>query len=488
MAKDISMFGLNPNELPVVIPGPNGDGRYLVMDGNRRIACIKLMTQYKQNLDMIGIGTGQKKAFANLKCSTETIPCVVYEDEDLVNALIEKLHTSKPGVGQVKWDPQAQDRHQYKNGSLSRRLALIEMLRASVHTPPNVRDILSQSRWTSKLHRYVRNDDYILFFGIKFDSNNNIILYIDESESIKALSQLVIDLKEKSSTEIAQTSEAIKQYLKDFPPDKKPNNQKSNNPLIFFNVDKGIFEETNIYNYGMPHSDNKFNTKNKTITKTSTDIKKQNTNNPDTGNFKKENSSLSLVNESSSLDLSPEKGQDQDNIKRQERASIKISASTRPTNDRTTLIPKDEEIPIKNQRTLDLYNELKLISIAKYINVVSISLRSLIEFSINCFLISKSNNFANNEQIPLFQKLEKVISVLESIYTKKILEQEYPAIYRSMDTYIASGKKSDLNSIPNLHLLIHNHNYHPTERELKDIYNNYSPFLKRIWGTIQTTN
>lgn len=476
LAKDISVNGLNPNELPIVVPGPERDGRYLVMEGNRRITSIKLMTQYKKSLDKIGINSGQKKALAGLQCGIKTVFCVLYDDESKVNALIEKIHTSKPGIGRVNWDGQAQDRHQFKCGSLSRRFALIEMLRCSQYTSDKARSILRKHGWVSKLLRFVRNDVYMLFFGIRFDDNNNILLNYEESEVIKGLSQLVIDLDNTVAAEIAQTEAVRQTYIDNFPPDTKLNREKINNPLVLFNVETKEFEITDIVN------DINSKSMDESIDANQNQKTEDSQNTPPSGG--------SLTNRTQPANMGTQGGGNTSSASETEDGSSSDSRDSyyKSTLERTTLIPKDENIPIKNQRTLDLYNELKLINIGKYTNVVSIAFRSLIEFSINCFLDSKNNKLAFNEQISFYEKLEKVIRILESIYTKQKLENELHAIYRSMDTFASMGKKCDLNSIPHLHVLIHSHNYHPIDKELKLLYNNYSPLLRLIWENVSINN
>lgn len=350
LAKDISKNGLNPNELPIVVPGPERDGRYLVMEGNRRITSIKLMTQYKKSLDKVGINSGHKKALSGLKCDIKTVVCVLYDDEDKVNALIEKIHTSKPGIGRVNWDPQAQDRHQFKCGSLSKRFALIELLRCSKYTNDKARSILRKHGWVSKLLRFVRNDSYMKMFGIKFDESNNIFLIYEEPEVIKGLSQLVVDLDGTVASEIAQTDDVRQTYIASFPIDKRPNPKKVNNPLIMFNVETKQFEITDLINYIDKKEDEPVNGNESSTSG----------NNPNA-----QNSAGGASNGGPQSSGSQQTGQgSQSNGNTDPKGGTSNGSSNgindpdlRSTTERTTLIPKDENIPIKNQRTLDLYNE-----------------------------------------------------------------------------------------------------------------------------------
>lgn len=469
LSKDIASNGLNPNELPIVMQASD-ENKFLVMDGNRRLTSIKLMTQYRDSIDDLGFSATQKRELLGLKCDIKTIRCVFCEDEDEVNYLLEKLHTSKSGISQVKWEPQAQDRHQLKIGMTTERLAIIEMLNCSKYTSSEAKNILNKKGWLSKLNRFMRKK-YLSIFGIVFDKDNNIILYITESEVMKGLSQLVIDLEGTIANDIAQTAEVREKYLNEFPSDKIPDKEKINNPLIIFDINTKEFIKTNIPNEWDSVNDmNNKNSHNKAKKDDGTD-KGDSQNNQKKGNNDQDTNGSYQNNGQDSTDKN---GKEKEN---------NSSSSFRSTDERTTLIPKDDSIPIKDQRTLDLYNELQIINVSKYVNIVSIAFRSLIEFSINCFLNNKINKWAYNERIPLIEKLEKTLSILESAVGKNQLKTEIPAIYISIDSY-KSGGRSDSNSITLLNLLIHNHNYHPTDKDLKSIYNNFRSLLFHIWNNI----
>lgn len=477
LAEDISSNGLNPNELPIIVPGPDNDNMYLVMDGNRRITSIKLMTQYKNRLKELGVSAASRKFLQGLKCNIKVVNCVLYAKDDLeVNDLLEKLHTFRPGISQKKWDPQSQDRHQQKNGGLTKRLAIIELLRASEYATPEAKSALNKARWTSKLKRFA---DYETdFFGIGFDEDNNIILFLEEREVIKALSQLVIDLMAKHSNEIAQTVEVRKNYLNNFPSDKKPDFKKTVNPPILFKVDSKTFDITKA---------EPLVTEQKPANSSGTyQNDGESGKAPDkNGNAKSEKGKKpsSANDNSGSSNAKKNQTEQEDNSKTETEDDLTPEKNgTKSTHERTTLIPKEENIPISDQRTKDLYDELKVVNI-RYVNVISTSLRSLIEFSLNIYLHEKHPRFAFNEQVKLIDKLEKVIRILENTHSKGKLEDEIPAIYKSIASYNKTNTP-DNNSIQLLNLLLHNHNYHPIEKELKSLYNNYSGLLNLIWNEL----
>lgn len=471
LARDVAVNGLNPNELPIVMKDPE-DNIILVMDGNRRISSIKLMTQYKDHLDNFNLSSTQKRELQSLNCDIAAIKCVFCSNEDEVNSLLEKLHTSKPGVSRVNWDPQAQDRHNHKNGTISKRLAIVKMLNCSRYTSSEAKETLKETGWLSKLKRFTP-DKYISFFGITFDTNNDILLHIEESEVMKGLSRLIVDLRNTRADDIAQTEETRLKYLDNFDTSFKPNLSKLISPLVKFDTTKEEFILTDIINKSIESS-----------TGSDSSDTTETTNNEDKENDKK--TKLDEIKESKPDDtkesndvIDKPKGYDS-NKDNEETSTYGID----PTLARNTLIPRDENIPIKNQRVADLYSELKILNLDRYTNTVSIAFRSLIEFSINCYLEKHHPNWGYHEQVTLFQKLEKVLRKLEGIKGKDNLKIEIPAIYRWVDIYNKDKSKDDLVSIQGLNAIIHSHLYHPNARELKVIYNNYSPFLKLIWEQI----
>jgi len=66
------------------------------------------------------------------------------------------------------------------------------------------------------------------------------------------------------------------------------------------------------------------------------------------------------------------------------------------TQERNTLISKNQTLKIDNQRTNDLFAELREIDVNKYTNTVSLALRSLIEFSVNFFLEKYGQEICSN--------------------------------------------------------------------------------------------
>lgn len=91
LAKDIVRDGLNPFEMPVVC-FDSKVGKYIVYDGNRRITCLKLMTQYKGNLDILREIPTVAEIYKLQYDGDMEIQCVVYENADDAKYFLSKIH------------------------------------------------------------------------------------------------------------------------------------------------------------------------------------------------------------------------------------------------------------------------------------------------------------------------------------------------------------------------------------------------------------
>lgn len=472
LAKDIASDGLNPNELATVSPLIDDKDKYVVLDGNRRIACIKLMTKYKGHLESFGFSKRVINAFSELNTSIDTVYCVVYEEESFADSLLEKIHTSVPGIGQVKWDPLAQDKHKAKLGIITHRHAIIELLKFSHYTSPFIKSLLNNSGWFSKLDRYAKNT-YVKFFGICFDENDNIQLLLEESEIIDGLSQLIYDLQSTKATDIAQTEAVRNKYLYiEFPKDKIPDSTKRNKDTVIFNVINKVME---VYENSTDSIDEKNIEKQISITE---EIEKTNSGGDQTGNDNMKTGNSKQNEEANSNDTTNRDANAYD---------VETTSTNRNiTTKQYTLIPKDSYINISDIRTRELFEELQKLNVYLFKNTVSIALRSLIEFSVDCFLLSrqsKASAMPDNSNVTLIEKIEKVYSLLEGIYGNDILKHSMPAIQIEIQNY--RDNKKNHNTIKLLNLCVHHSNYYPDSEQLKTIYRNVEPYIKLIWENIK---
>lgn len=116
LAEDIVENGLNPTRRFLVTP--TGGGGYTVLEGNRRIAALKLLTQ-KELRTSLNLPARIEKRLQALADAAGPLPtsveCAVRSPEDAKH-WIQLEHTGEnEGVGVVHWDGPA--RHRFRTGS-----------------------------------------------------------------------------------------------------------------------------------------------------------------------------------------------------------------------------------------------------------------------------------------------------------------------------------------------------------------------------------
>jgi hypothetical protein len=119
LARDIAEEGLNPSEIPIVVPYDESSGQYRILEGNRRITAIKLLStpelhdilrkEHQNEIEKI-----QKEIKTPLPSK---IMCVSFDNEADAYGWIENRHMGEQdGVGVVRWDLRQQERFRQKIG------------------------------------------------------------------------------------------------------------------------------------------------------------------------------------------------------------------------------------------------------------------------------------------------------------------------------------------------------------------------------------
>lgn len=117
LAKDIIDHGLNPSDLPILIDAEDDSQNFIVVEGNRRVAAIKLMLDPEQ-----AAGTKVHKKFAQLHkdCAGDipkVIQCVVAQNRESARVWIDRKHASNlGGAGTEDWSSMAKARADVEAG------------------------------------------------------------------------------------------------------------------------------------------------------------------------------------------------------------------------------------------------------------------------------------------------------------------------------------------------------------------------------------
>jgi len=131
LAEDIVQFQLDPSSLTIVIPADQPSGRYVVVEGNRRLAALKLL----HNPDLAK-GVWEPRHERRLKALSEKfraapikqMRCVVLPDREATSHWIPLRHRGEQqGRGIVDWDGYMAARYEERRGGGPARAALQAM-------------------------------------------------------------------------------------------------------------------------------------------------------------------------------------------------------------------------------------------------------------------------------------------------------------------------------------------------------------------------
>ena len=212
LSRDIVEDGLNPFEMPIVCFDEDLK-KYIVYEGNRRITCIKLMTQYKNNnivLEKVPIVSEIYK----LECNLNEIQCVVYSNSDDAKHFLYKIHQDvNGGIGRKQWDSQAKMKAEAAIGNKSKAYSIVEFLKENPKTDTALVESMDTNRWISKLERVVGFAKFKEAYNITFNSNNSIIYRDSEEQVLFMLSKLVSDLISNSATDNFRFKKDFDNYI-----------------------------------------------------------------------------------------------------------------------------------------------------------------------------------------------------------------------------------------------------------------------------------
>ncbi|MDI3319497.1 hypothetical protein [Pinibacter soli] len=195
LAKDIIDFGLNPAKKICVIPSEKPSGQFTVLEGNRRITILKILsnTNIVDGKHASFIKSIKKLSEAFQKNPIKNVECVIFPDSDSALKWIELEHTGEnEGIGVVSWDAQQRARFDKKvKGTTPLALQAIELMHRSEFTPKKIKEALPNLT-ISNLERLLGDPDVRDLLGIKLQDK---VLYseLEEKEVMKGLGKIADD-------------------------------------------------------------------------------------------------------------------------------------------------------------------------------------------------------------------------------------------------------------------------------------------------------
>lgn len=191
LAEDIVEKGINHSDLPIIAPSGEKDS-YTVLEGNRRVAALKLLTSPDLLASVCLPPNLHKKYTALVNRGEGNLPtelqCVVLSRED-ANYWIQLKHTGEnEGVGIVSWNGRA--KHRFRG--FSPALQAIERVEASNLLDAETRAHLPKIAITN-IERILVTPDARLLLGVEV-KNGKLSINTPENEGLGRLALIVSDV------------------------------------------------------------------------------------------------------------------------------------------------------------------------------------------------------------------------------------------------------------------------------------------------------
>ena len=151
MANHIVEYGLNPAELPIVMPTGDDPRNYYVLDGNRRINALKVLET--PELAQSALKAPDFKKLKRLSQSYAQSPidevrCIVAPTREAADPWIQLRHRGYgEGAGPVAWTGQVAARYDERRGKRSSALQVLDFLQKHVQLEPQTADRIAQGRY-----------------------------------------------------------------------------------------------------------------------------------------------------------------------------------------------------------------------------------------------------------------------------------------------------------------------------------------------------
>lgn len=222
LSKDIVSNGmLNPSELVIVTPSESDKKLYVVLEGNRRITALKILS----NPSLIATSHASyykriKPLADKFKASPITeVLCSVFTDAEEANKWIKLKHTGEnDGIGVVRWDAQQVARFEERiDGTSPIALQAIDFLRKEGSVSDKLKNRLKDVPSTN-LDRLLKDKSVQSVIGLSI-KDNRLQTSLKRKEVVKGLIKIVTDLVEKKiKVKDIYTKEDRERYVESFKP------------------------------------------------------------------------------------------------------------------------------------------------------------------------------------------------------------------------------------------------------------------------------
>ncbi len=196
LAKDIVDYGINQAELPIVIDDQDHRSRYVVLEGNRRIAALKILLSPELVSGILTPATNKrlKKLSVDFRDDPiDNVDCSLAKDRGEAAHWIQLRHTGEnSGAGLVGWGAVESARFSRRQGQHSAELDVLEFVEQHGRISDRARQNLPGLAVTN-LGRLINDPHVRDALGVE-KRQGRILTRLPRNEVAKGLSKIVEDL------------------------------------------------------------------------------------------------------------------------------------------------------------------------------------------------------------------------------------------------------------------------------------------------------
>ena len=222
LAESIAHEGLSPIERLIVTPSPDQPKRFIVLEGNRRLTALRILSEPALAAPVLTSAQNKKLARWNAdyrnRGEISRVECVVFDTRDAASAWIERRHRGdKGGLGIVRWGATESARFDARRpgGKYVPELQVLDFIFEHAQLEPETRELLHNVS-ISNLERLISDKVIRQLIGLTIRKGRVETLYPTD-QVLKPLTRIVTDLAhDKVKVSQIYSAEDRLAYLKTF--------------------------------------------------------------------------------------------------------------------------------------------------------------------------------------------------------------------------------------------------------------------------------
>ena len=228
LVRSIAEEGLDPGDSFYVVS--SSDGGYTVLDGNRRLAALRVLTD-PSVLDDEPVSAATRKTLAALasgfdRTTVEPLSCVRFSSREEADPWVRRRHTGEMnGEGRVPWNTLGVQRASGVDTSIDIINFVARNAGFSSEKQHRFEAALAQGKATTfrRLVESARGQEFLGISTQRVDSRTTPFVAADVKRVLRVLTQIVDDLLAgKADTRTLHSNKQIEDYFSDLPAEMHP--------------------------------------------------------------------------------------------------------------------------------------------------------------------------------------------------------------------------------------------------------------------------